>query len=269
MEVIMTKQKNLIGKRFGKLTVIAKGEPINQHGTNLSTWICQCDCGVIKTIRQHNLLAGGSKSCGCGQMGGKYHIHNLHNSSKTRLYGIWQGIKQRCFNPKNKNYHNYGGRGITICEQWKDNFVCFQQWALSSGYEDNLTIDRIEVNGNYEPNNCRWLTRGEQQNNKRDTHRFNINGEILTIRDVSERYNIDLELIRHRISAGYTIEEILANETKNKPSIVTYKGETHHIKEWSKIIGISESTIYSRIYRGLPVEKVLAPKLLYNGNKAL
>lgn len=149
--------ENLLNKKFGKLTVI-KFKEISKD--KKAIWYCQCECGKIIETSTHSLKSGNSTSCGCSRI--KYKKFN------ERLYRIWAGIKTRCFNEKKKEYRNYGGRGIKICDEWME-YKNFYIWAMTNGYKDNLTIERIDVNGNYEPNNCTWITIQEQQKNKRNT----------------------------------------------------------------------------------------------------
>ena len=164
----MSKVNDLTGKNFGKLTVI-KYCGSNKNGRAL--WLCQCECGNTKIILGNSLLSKLTFSCGCYNKEHSKNIHTKHNMSYSKLYKVWQGMKTRCYNPNFIYYCNYGGRGITICNEWKNDFSKFYEWAINNGYKEGLTIDRINNDGNYEPNNCRWVTRAEQNRNKRYTKR--------------------------------------------------------------------------------------------------
>lgn len=164
----MSRVKDLSGLRFGKLTVIERAEN-NKDGR--ACWLCRCECGKV-TIKQGKLLLNGHcRSCGCGEYENRVNNCTSHRMSNTRLYNIWSAMKQRCYYPKHKDFHNYGGRGITVCTEWKNDFMSFYFWATDHGYKDDLSIDRINVNGNYEPDNCRWATAHEQRLNQRPRKR--------------------------------------------------------------------------------------------------
>lgn len=152
--------KDLTDVRFGRLVAIERG-PNDSKGKTV--WKCRCDCGNEKYIRATSLQQGLIKSCGCLR----------HGLRHTRLYTIWSHMQQRCENPKHNRYHLYGGRGISICPEWRNDFYVFYEWAMCNGYKDTLTIDRINPDGNYEPQNCRWATVSEQNRNRRHYHRKN------------------------------------------------------------------------------------------------
>lgn len=158
-------------KQFGRLTAISVSG--KSKSRNL-IWLCVCDCGNNCNVESRNLINGSTMSCGCLQREivstcKKYDFANIRRESQPRLYRTWINIKSRCFNPKANKYFNYGGRGITMSSQWVNDFKAFYDWSISHGYSDNLTIDRIDVNGNYEPANCRWATYKDQNMNKRNS----------------------------------------------------------------------------------------------------
>ena len=166
------KIKDLTGKRFGRLTVVSFA---GRNKYNRSLWNCLCDCGNQKIVNSNSLKRGLTKSCGC--LDKEKHIthpnRTTHGECGTRLYRIWQGMISRCYNPNTPSYQKwYGSKGVTVCDEWRYNFWIFRNRAVLHGYKDNLTIDRIDPYGNYEPSNCRWATFQEQTHNKRgsDSH---------------------------------------------------------------------------------------------------
>lgn len=214
----MRKFKDLTGMRFGKLTVL---EYTNKRNLNRNIlWRCLCDCGNEIYVATSCLNSGHTKSCGCGKnnfvemgkIGGKFGKHHL---SRTRLYKCYNHMINRCHNSSNIQYKDYGGRGIKVCEEWKNDFISFYNWAMSNGYKDDLTIDRIDVNGNYEPSNCRWVTWKEQANNKTTNHYVEYNGYRYTLSQWSKILPIKISptLLKYRIDKlNWSIEDAF-----NKP----------------------------------------------------
>jgi len=199
----MPKKIDLTGKVFERLTVIRELDT-TRSGVR---WECRCECGKVTKVLSNDLRSGKTLSCGCY----KIDIHrkikgeSIHSS---RIYRIWEGMNQRCYNKNHTSYYNYGGRGISICNEWKDS-ATFYDWAINNGYEDELTIDRIDNNGNYCPDNCRWITRKEQLNNKRTNKMITYNNKTQTISQWANELEINKNTIRKRIRLGWSIEDVL------------------------------------------------------------
>lgn len=156
---------DLTGRKYGRWTVLEKAE--KKHGK--TSYLCKCECGIVRVVTADTLLNGRSLSCGCLQKEVVSKRKTTHGMTGTRIYNIYHNMKNRCYNPNDDRYKDYGGRGIRICDEWlgEHGFENFCEWSMVNGYAENLTIDRVNVNGNYEPNNCRWATNTEQSNNKR------------------------------------------------------------------------------------------------------
>ena len=196
---------DLTGKRFGKLVV---KEYAGTHKRE-SMWKCQCDCGEICYTVSSKLKKGKKKSCGCSRNELAAESNTKHGLAGTRIYGIYRNMIYRCEFPNAACYENYGGRGIRVCDQWRNDFIKFYEWSMNNGYEDHLTIDRIDNDKDYEPSNCRWATRMQQQNNRRDNHFLTYNGETHTITEWGRIVGLSDSLIRGRIKCGWSVERAL------------------------------------------------------------
>lgn len=183
----MSKLQDLTGQRFGMLTVIERAE--NKSGR--TAWKCQCDCGKTSNVLAVNLVRGYTKSCGCNVYKDR---NKKHGMSKTRVYKIWKSIHFRCNNPNSNSYKNYGGRGITVCKEW-DTFEEFYKWALNNGYSDELTIDRINNDKGYSPDNCRWADLHTQARNRRNTIYLEHDGVTKPLADWCDLLNMPYKTI--------------------------------------------------------------------------
>lgn len=213
--------RDLTGQRFGRLTVLKRGDDyIYPNGKTKVMWMCRCDCGKEKDISGSALTQGLTQSCGCYKSEMKRKQLTTHGElargNDSRLYLSWECMKARCYNPHNDYYHRYGGRGISVCEEWKRSFANFREWALSNGYKEGLTIDRINFDGNYEPSNCRWATSKEQANNKCTSHFVAYNGTTKTLSQWSEATGLSYPTLLGRIKRGWSVGEMLTTPQRNK-----------------------------------------------------
>lgn len=201
---------DIVGKRFGNYTVLARAK--NRYGK--AYLLCECDCGTVKEVMAQSLYEGRVVSCGCHknkQCGDNFRTHGL---SKTRLYHVWEKMRARCYCETDDKYTIYGGRGIKMCDEWDNDFRAFHDWAYANGYDETApkgecTIDRIDVNGDYEPSNCRFINNLEQSYNKRNTIKIAYEGEEHTIKEWSEITGLSCALIRDRYKKGKSSSEIL------------------------------------------------------------
>ena len=192
---------DLVGTRVNHLVVMSReGSDKNRN----SLWRCRCDCGKEILVRGFTLRSGDIFSCGCESK-----RSTTHGESRTKLYHVWQGMKSRCNNPNYHQYHLYGGRGISVCDEWMD-YINFKEWAINNGYKPGLTIDRIDTDGNYCPENCRWVTQKEQQNNKRTNRTITYNGETHSLMEWCELLQLNYERVSSRLDYGWTFEDAIS-----------------------------------------------------------
>lgn len=216
---------DLTGQRFGRLVVLRREKTLKR---GISRWLCQCDCGEQTVTSTGSLRSGLTRSCGClhreaaREQGLKSATHGL---TETRLYRVWGNMKTRCYNKRNRNYARWGARGITVCDEWRSDFQAFYDWAMANGYEDGLSIDRIDNDRGYSPDNCRWATPEQQANNTRKTTSIECNGEAYTLAQWSKKLGIDKTTLFYRLKrlppeAAFTmpIQNPLDNLKYRKPA---------------------------------------------------
>lgn len=213
---------DLTGKRFGRLVAIEREESINKSGNSWTVWKCQCDCGNVISVCTHLLRSGRTKSCGCLKIERDSERHIKHGMHDKKLYYVWRSMKSRCYNTNEKSYHNYGARGITVCDEWKDDFQAFYDWSIKNGYNENAkhgecTLDRIYNDKGYSPDNCRWVTLKEQQRNKRTNHLMTYNGKTQTVIQWAEETGIKKETLYARVlTLGWSDEKAITTPVKKK-----------------------------------------------------
>lgn len=192
--------KDMTGKQFGMLTVLYRDTDQGKGKKPVVKWICKCKCGAIISVKGDALRSGHTISCGCRKI---KHMESYKHT--TRLYNIWKCMRQRCNNPNNPSYINYGGKGVKICEEWKE-YKNFRDWALSNGYQDHLSIDRINVDGNYEPNNCRWADKYTQMNNTTRNRFLDYHGKKRTMAQIARSLGVSYSTIQHRVERNQPLE---------------------------------------------------------------
>jgi len=246
------KAHDLSGKRFGRLTAIKR------QGTqgNKIKWECLCDCGNTTYVASGDIVSGHTKSCGCLNKETQVSANTTHGMHDTRIWNTWSGMKGRCSNPSDKRYSSYGGRGIAVCESWLkfENFYS----DMEGGYQDNLTLDRIDNDSGYSKENCRWATTMQQCNNKRSNRIETVLGITDTLANLSRRFNIDERLAFKRLSDGWSAEDtFLKPPRKMVTRIETVNGITGTIASLSRHFGMKKCTVFYRINNGWSLEKAL------------
>lgn len=196
---------NLVGHRYGRLTVLRYSHTLKEA----SWWVCVCDCGNEKTIRSNSLRTNNTTSCGCLHKEKLVENSTKHGFSKERLYRTWIDIKSRCFSPNTGYYSEYGGRGITMCAEWREDFVAFREWAMSNGYRDDLTIERLDVDGGYAPHNCTWIPMSSQSINRRATRFVDFRDLTMTAIEFSKAFQINHHAVLRGINRGWTADRII------------------------------------------------------------
>jgi hypothetical protein len=196
------------------LVAVKRADP--KPYTKEAVWLCKCDCGNTVDVVAGSLRKGYTKSCGCSK--GKFlsDARKIHGLSKSRIYGLWKDMKDRCENKSSISYPLYGAKGISVCEEWHD-FSKFAKWSFEHGYSDDLTIDRIDGETGYCPDNCRWVSWSEQQNNRCNNHIITVRGESNTLTRMAEKYNIPLWVVSSRIRNGWDEERAVLTPKRYYP----------------------------------------------------
>lgn len=222
---------DLTGKTFGRLKVLGVSRQVQSGKRKRYYWNCICKCGNSIEVRTDCLTSGNTSSCGClhkEQAIMNVSVNHTHKMTGTRLYGIWQKMKDRCNNPNIPCYKRYGGRGIKVCDEWNNDFEPFMKWSMQNGYQENLTIDRIDNTGNYEPFNCRWTNNKEQCRNRRSNIIVDYEGKLITLIELSEITGISYSCLNARYERGERDKRLIrsVNEDKNIP-----KGSKQHLSK--------------------------------------
>ena len=202
----MTQIIDHTGQKFGRLTVVRR------CGTNAhreAVWECICICGNTHYVPGSSLRTGKSTSCGCYKSDWTVNKFTTHGLSKHPLHAIWDGMKTRCYDANRLKFKDYGSRGITVCDEWRNDFKAFYDWSIANGWVEGLSIDRIDNDGNYEPSNCRWADNSVQANNSRHCHYITYNGETLTISQWARKIGLKPSTLNVRIRSGWSIEKAL------------------------------------------------------------
>ena len=210
----MSKLIDITGQRFGRLLVVERAESLPRG----AAWMCKCDCGAYIKVAASKLRNAHTRSCGCLVTDTIGSLNKTYGMSKSRLHYIWGNMKSRCYNPNNAHYVDYGGRGITICDVWRNDFTAFVDWAYGSGYAADLSIDRVNNDGNYEPGNCRWATAKEQANNRRSSKLHLFRGEEKSISEWGRIYGQNAHTVLYRIRHGWSLEDALTRQSRSRPA---------------------------------------------------
>ena len=258
---------SLFGEKFGRLTIVGI---VGKHRNKETTVLCKCDCGKFTKVKLCNILKGNTRSCGCIRDEWRREFtrkSTTYGCCNTRLYKTWSNMLRRCLCSNWPRYDNYGGRGIKICEEWINDFFSFRDWAMSSGYTDELTIERIDVNGNYFPENCTWITKRDQAYNRRNTIRYNG----VSASKIAAANGIDRNTMFYRLSRGWSIEEAIGivppsyehtyGNGRRKKVVRRSKDDLHYrgesIYEIAARNGIKKSTACKRLARGWSIEEAI------------
>jgi len=245
---------DITGQRFERLTVI-RYAGLNKH--QKAMWECKCDCGKTITVLGKCLRNGNTKSCGCYTSDRIREYSKVrwktHGESGTRLHHEWTAMNQRCRNPNHESYANYGGRGITVCDEWAHSFTAFRDWALQNGYQDDLTIDRIDNDSGYCPSNCRWVDYKTQSRNNSRNVVITYRGETHCLTDWVDILGLNYKIMRARIvdkgwEPSIAFETPYGSNQNRKDEVLSYHGEERPLREWAEVLSIPYERLRNRLY---------------------
>lgn len=247
-----------VGAKFGKLEVCSEPFYVHHGGKRPKRRLhckAKCECGRVVDVLCFNLRP--TSTCVECHKEKLSDLYRQHGDSRTRLHGCWKNMVDRCSNPANKRFKYYGGRGITVCEGWRNDYLAFRQWALANGFDETLQIDRIDNDGGYEPANCRFVTQSQNARNKSNNRRVTAFGETKCLVEWSEdsRCQVALNVLELRLNQmGWDFEQALLTPNLKKDHLATFRGETRTLTEWSKRLGVCLGTLRNRLERGSTVE---------------
>ena len=242
---------NLVGETFGRLTVLEK-QPESKIKLK---WICQCDCGKRTIVLGGGLKSGNTRSCGCLKMEGGRDGKITHGQSDSPTYKSWSDMKSRCNNPRKLDYPDYGGRGIQVCDRWMNSFSLF---LADMGFRPNgTTLDRIDVNGHYQPDNCRWATQKQQQRNKRNTRNVLFRGRSRSLAEWAEGLHLPYDVLRYRLNAGWTPEEAFTKPIRDLEDFLELDGVRKTKLQWCLEKGLTQNALLGRLSRGWSIADAL------------
>ena len=251
------KFKDLTGQKFGRLTVLHLAD--EKTTSRRRRWVCRCECGRTVIVQNYSLTSGNTKSCGCLRLENNRKVRKTHGLSRTPIYRVWGCMIARCRNPRDHKYTDYGGRGIKVCDSWL-NFASFYSDVSKMEHfgEKGYTLDRINNDGDYEPKNVRWANLKTQGRNKRNNRLIEIKGELLTLAEISERYNLNEVTIQSRLKNGDTDEDLIRpayaspkNNNHRCKFFIDYNGEQLTISQAAQIAKVSYNSMLDRYKKGL------------------
>jgi hypothetical protein len=260
----MNKKLDLTNHKYGRLTVLA---PVENTSSGKTQWLCRCDCGKTATVVSARLRSGITRSCGClsrensaaiGKSNAQHGFASHVNPSRT--YRIWMGMKTRCTNPNSDQWQNYGGRGVKVCDRWLHSFECFLE-DMGEPPSTRHSIERIDVDGNYEPDNCTWIPLEDQQYNRRNSLRLEFQGKTQALALWAKELGLDVHLLQNRLKLGWTVERAFTTPVDRRfghLSLHTFQGKTQSLSAWSRELKINRATLEKRLRSGWSIEKAFS-----------